>query len=106
MYRNSDQASSSCQKALEHISYLYEICNGVDINIEKQHAQGQSLTLEEIKKIAYFTGITRDASRSKLNSTSNVVKFKSRKPRLLETARYSIVAEKEEDKVFWQTKYN
>lgn len=106
MYRNSDQASSSCQKALEHISYLYEICNGLDINIEKQHAQGQSLTLEEIKKIAYFTGITRDASRSKLNSTSNVVKFKSRKPRLLETARYSIVAEKEEDKVFWQTKYN
>lgn len=106
MYRNSDQASSSCQKALEHISYLYEICNGLDINIEQRIAKGIFFTLEEIRKIAYYAGITRSASHEKLKSSSNVVKLKSRKPRLLENARHSIVIEKAKDKVFWQTKYN
>lgn len=106
MYRNDDQSSSSCHKALEQISYLYEICNGLDINIEQRLAKGNFLTHEEIKNIAYFTGITREASHKKFNTPSNVVKFKPSKPRLLETARYAIIAEKEEDKVFWQTKYN
>jgi integrase len=106
MYRNDDQASSSCQKALEHISYFYEICDGQDINIEKRLAKGEFLTLEEVKKITYYTGITRDTTRSRFSSSSNVVPLKPFKPRLLENGRHSIVIENEKDKVFWQTKYN
>jgi integrase len=106
IYRNADQSSSSCQKALEHISYLYEICNGLKIDIEGRVARGEFLTHQEISKISYFTGITRDASRERFNKPSKLVDMKPRKSRLLETARHVLVVEKEKNKVFWQTKYN
>ena len=106
MYRNADQASSSCLKALEHIAFLYSICTGLSIDIEKKIGEGHYLTLEEINRIAYFAGITKDAALLKLNEQDKVIKLKPVNQRLLETSRHTIVAEKQEDVVFWQTKYN
>lgn len=107
IYRNDGQAASSCQKALEHVSFFLEVCNGLEIDIEARIAKAEFLTHEEIQRIVYFAGITREATRAKLKATnSKVTKLKVAKPRMLETARYSIVAEKKEDKVHWQTKYN
>jgi len=107
IYRNDGQAASSCQKALEHVSFFLEVCNGLEIDIEVRIAKAEFLTHEEIQKIVYFAGITREATKAKLKATNkNVVKLKVAKPRMLETARYSIVAEKKEDRVHWQTKYN
>lgn len=107
LYRNRGQAASSCQKALEHVSFFLEVCSGLDIDVEARTTKAEFLTYEEIQRIVYFAGITREATKAKFKATSkNVLKFKVAKPRMLETARYSIVAEKKEDKVHWQTKYN
>ena len=32
-YRNDEQSSDSCQKSLEHISYFYEVCKDLNIDI-------------------------------------------------------------------------
>ncbi len=106
IYRNDDQSSSSCKKVLEHISYFYEICKGLKIDIERRCESGGFLSQQEIKKIAYYAGITKKAAEEKLNVGGKVISINRHKPKLLETARHTIRVEKEEDKVFWQTKYN
>ena len=108
MYRNDDQSSGSCKKALEHILYFYEICIGNNIDIEKRCESNNFLSQQEIDQIAYFAGITKKATDKKLKTQTNnkVISINLHKAKLLETARHSIRVEKEEDKVFWQTKYN
>jgi hypothetical protein len=106
MYRNDDQSSGSCKKALEHLSYFYEICKGLNIDIERRCEREDFLSLQEIKKIAYYTGITKKATEEKFIVEDKVISINRHKPNLLETARHTIRVEKEEDKVFWQTKYN
>lgn len=106
MYRNDDQSSSSCKKALEHISYFYQICKGLNIDIEKRCEREDFLSKQEIQKISYYAGITQKASKKKLKGLSKVTPINRHKSRLLEMARHNIRVEKQEDKVFWQTKYN
>lgn len=106
MYRNDDQSSSSCKKVLEHISYFYVICRGLNIDIERRCESGDFLSQQEIKKISYYVGITKKAAEEKLKVEANVIPIKRHKPKLLETARHVIRVENEKDKVFWQTKYN
>lgn len=59
VYRNDGQAASSCQKALEHVSFFLEVCNGLEIDVESRIAKAEFLTHEEIQRIVYFAGITR-----------------------------------------------
>lgn len=106
MYRNDDQSSGSCKKALEHISYFYEICRGLNIDIESRCEREDFVSPQEIKKIAYYTGLTKKASEKKLKAIGSVFTNNNHKPKLLETVRHKIRVEKEESKVFWQTKYN
>ena len=106
IYRNADQSSGSCKKAMEHISFFYDVCKGLNINIEERCESGNFLSHQEVKKVAYFAGITQRAAKLKLKYEDSVVSINRLKPKLLETARHAIRAEKEEDKVFWQTKYN
>ena len=106
MYRNDDQSSGSCKKALEHISFFYDICKGLNIDVERRCEREDFLSQQEIKKIAYYAGITKKATEGKLKVESNIISISRHKPKLLETARHAIRAEKEEDTVFWQTKYN
>jgi len=106
MYRNDDQSSGSCKKALEHLSYFYEVCKGLNIDIERRCEREDFLSQQEIKKIAYYTGITKKATKAKFIVENKVISINRHKPKLLEMARHTIRVEKKEDKVFWQTKYN
>jgi len=106
IYRNDDQSSGSCKKALEHITYFYEIIKGLKIDIERRCESGSFLSLQEIKKISYFAGITQKAARAKLINESSTISINSHKPKLLETVRHVIRVEKQEDTVSWQTRYN
>jgi len=106
MYRNSGQSSGSCKKAIEHISYFYSICEGLKIDVERRCECGEFLTHQEIKRIAYYSGITKNAATKKLKDLASVISINRYKHQMLETARHVIRAEKQEDKVFWQTKYN
>lgn len=106
MYRNADQSSGSCKKALEQVSYFYGICAGLDINIERRCESGNFLSREEIKKIAYYAGITQKSTEEKLKHIADATPINRHKPGMLESARHVIRVEKEENKVFWQTKFN
>ena len=66
MYRNDDQSSGSCKKAIEHISYFYDICTGLNIDIEIKCESESFLSQQEIKKVAYYAGITQKATKKKL----------------------------------------
>lgn len=106
MYRNDDQSSGSCKKALEHVSLLYNICNWLGIDIEKRCESNNFLSHQEIKNIAYFSGLTQKATKSKLKYKTRDISINRCKPQLLESTRHVIKREKKEDTVFWQTKYN
>ncbi|MGS0534482.1 tyrosine-type recombinase/integrase [Pseudoalteromonas sp. SaAl2] len=106
LYRNGDQSSGSCKKAIEHIAYFYEISERLKINIERRCESGSFLSQQEIKNIAYYAGITQQAARAKLINETSAIPINCHKPQRLETARHVIRVEKQENMVFWQTKYN
>lgn len=109
MYRNDDQAASSCKKAAEHLVYFYTVCEGLSIDIERRCETETFLSQEEIQNISGYTGLTQKSALQKLiinNKENNVSSIKSVNSKRLETARHTIRIENEANKVVWQTKYN
>lgn len=106
MYRNSKQSVGTCRKALENIAFLYELCSRLKIPIEERCAKQDFLSHEEVSRIGRYTGLTKSGALDALIENQKVVPLRRITRNRLEVSRYTIVDDPEEDKVFWQTKYN
>lgn len=106
MYRNSGQSVGTFRKTLENIAFLYELSSRLKIPIEARCAKQDFLSYEEVSRIGQYAGLTKSGALDSLTESKKVVPFRRVARKRLEVSRYTIVDDPEQDKVFWQTKYN
>lgn len=105
-HRNAGDEFRTIGKHLEHIKYLYEICNFIGVNIEERAKTGEHLTKNEMQSLFKWSLRTVEAFREHVvrNKSQNVVELNPQKNKL-ETARGNIIVD-DEANISSDTSYN
>ncbi|WP_199287495.1 tyrosine-type recombinase/integrase [Photobacterium chitinilyticum] len=97
-HRNESDASNTCYTAFEHLRYLYEICDYLDIDIVQRCIAGDFLSKQEMESLVKW------AKRTVKTFREHVAKQKSKNvvslapiTKKLETARAVMVVDNEGD---------
>tara|TARA_R110001583_G_scaffold195229_1_gene370775 strand:+ start:206 stop:1441 length:1236 start_codon:yes stop_codon:yes gene_type:complete len=97
-HRNESDASNTCYIALEHLRYLYEICDFLDIDIVQRCIAGDFLSKQEMESLVKWAKRTVKTFREHVakQKSKNVVSLVP-KMKKLETARAVMVVDHEGD---------
>lgn len=97
-HRNESDASNTCYTAFEHLRYLYEICDYLDIDIVQRCIAGDFLSKQEMESLVKWAKRTVRTYREHVakQKSTNVVSL-APITKKLETARSVMVVDNEGD---------